>query len=31
LVDIGAAGHINAGSGLGQWADGFALLEQLRA
>lgn len=31
FVEIGAAGHINAGSGLGQWADGFALLQQLRA
>jgi predicted alpha/beta hydrolase family esterase len=31
FVDIGAAGHINAGSGLGQWDDGFALLQQLRA
>lgn len=30
LVNIGAAGHINAGSGLGSWPAGYALLEQLR-
>lgn len=29
LVNIGAAGHINAGSGLGQWLEGYALLQQL--
>ncbi len=30
LVDIGNAGHINDGSGLGSWRDGFALLDSLR-
>jgi len=30
LVNIGAAGHINGSSGLGDWPQGFALLEQLR-
>lgn len=25
-VEVGAAGHINADSGLGDWSDGFALL-----
>jgi predicted alpha/beta hydrolase family esterase len=30
LANIGAAGHINASSGLGQWSEGCALLEQLR-
>lgn len=29
LVDIGAAGHINASSGLGQWPEGYALLREL--
>jgi predicted alpha/beta hydrolase family esterase len=29
LVTIGAAGHINAGSGLGQWPDGYRLLRHL--
>lgn len=29
LVDIGAAGHINAGSGLGRWPEGRELLRQL--
>lgn|SRR5512139_3906184 len=29
LVSIGAAGHINASSGLGQWLEGYALLQQL--
>jgi uncharacterized protein len=29
LVTIGAAGHINASSGLGQWLDGYELLQQL--
>jgi predicted alpha/beta hydrolase family esterase len=28
LVEIGAAGHINAGSGLGDWAEGQALLAE---
>jgi predicted alpha/beta hydrolase family esterase len=28
LVEIGAAGHINASSGLGDWADGQALLAE---
>ena len=29
LVVIGAAGHINSASGLGDWASGRALLEEL--
>ncbi|MDM0056425.1 RBBP9/YdeN family alpha/beta hydrolase [Variovorax fucosicus] len=29
LVEIGAAGHINAGSGLGDWVQGQALLSEL--
>lgn len=29
LVDAGAAGHINADSGLGDWPQGQALLKQL--
>ena len=29
LVDIGAAGHINAASGYGAWPAGLALLESL--
>ena len=31
LVNIGPAGHINAASGLGEWRQGFALLDALRA
>lgn len=31
LVSIGAAGHINAASGLGDWSQGHALLEALIA
>lgn len=30
LLNIGAAGHINASSGLGVWPEGLALLRQLR-
>ena len=30
LVAVGAVGHINAGSGLGQWPEGYGLLQQLR-
>jgi uncharacterized protein len=30
-VNIGAAGHINAGSGLGKWDQGIGLLKQLDA
>lgn len=30
LVTIGAVGHINASSDLGQWLDGYELLQQLR-
>jgi predicted alpha/beta hydrolase family esterase len=30
LVTIGAAGHINSQSGLGDWPTGYALLEELR-
>ncbi len=30
FVDVGAAGHINAASGLGAWPEGYALLERLR-
>lgn len=29
LVNIGAAGHINGSSGLGQWREGYELLQQL--
>jgi hypothetical protein len=29
FVNIGAAGHINASSGLGEWPQGYALLRQL--
>lgn len=29
LVNIGAAGHINASSNLGRWPEGFGLLQQL--
>jgi predicted alpha/beta hydrolase family esterase len=28
-VDLGAAGHINAESGLGDWPEGHALLQGL--
>jgi predicted alpha/beta hydrolase family esterase len=31
VVNLGAAGHINAASGLGTWMEGFSLLQQLRA
>ena len=31
LVNIGAAGHVNADSGLGPWPEGFALLQRLCA
>lgn len=31
LVEVGAAGHINASSNLGDWPEGFALLQQLCA
>lgn len=30
-VEVGAAGHLNADSGLGDWPQGFALLEALLA
>lgn len=30
FVNIGAAGHINSASGLGEWPAGYALLEELR-
>jgi len=30
LVNVGNVGHINSSSGLGQWPDGYALLQQLR-
>lgn len=30
IVDIGNCGHINADSGLGDWPEGYALLQQLR-
>jgi predicted alpha/beta hydrolase family esterase len=30
IVTIGAAGHINSQSGLGDWPAGYALLEELR-
>lgn len=29
FVNVGAAGHINASSGLGSWCEGFALYRQL--
>lgn len=29
LVDVGAKGHINADSGLGDWPEGLAILERL--
>jgi len=31
FVSIGAAGHINSTSGLGEWREGFSLLRQLAA
>jgi hypothetical protein len=31
FVDVGAAGHINAASGLGDWPTGYALLAGLRS
>lgn len=31
VVNIGEHGHINASSGLGEWSEGYDLLEQLRA
>jgi predicted alpha/beta hydrolase family esterase/diadenosine tetraphosphate (Ap4A) HIT family hydrolase len=31
LVDVGAAGHVNADSGLGSWPTGFEQLRRLRA
>ena len=31
LVDVGKCGHINAGSNLGAWPQGFELLNELRA
>ncbi len=31
FVDVGARGHINGESGLGEWAEGYALLTALRA
>jgi hypothetical protein len=30
FVDIGAAGHINTASNLGEWPAGYSLLEDLR-
>jgi len=30
FVNIGACGHINASSGLGEWPEGYELLSQLR-
>ncbi len=30
FISLGAAGHINADSGYGQWADGMEIFEQLR-
>jgi predicted alpha/beta hydrolase family esterase len=29
LVDVGKAGHVNADSGLGDWPQGRALLDEL--
>lgn len=29
LVNVGAAGHINAASGLGDWPEGYAILQEL--
>ncbi len=31
VVRVGAYGHINASSGLGAWAEGYALLDHLRS
>ena len=31
FVDVGASGHLNSASGLGDWPDGRALLDALRA
>lgn len=31
FVNIGPAGHINSASGLGEWAEGFTLYQQLTA
>jgi uncharacterized protein len=31
FVDVGPAGHLNSASGLGEWAEGWALLQGLRA
>jgi len=31
LVEVGAAGHLNAASGLGDWPEGIALLRELAA
>jgi len=31
FISIGAAGHINSQSGLGEWSEGFAILKQLAA
>jgi hypothetical protein len=30
LVNVGDGGHINSESGLGDWPEGFALLQELR-
>jgi hypothetical protein len=30
-LNLGAAGHINADSGLGDWPDGLDLIRQLQA
>jgi predicted alpha/beta hydrolase family esterase len=30
-IDAGARGHLNAQSGLGDWADGLKLVEKLQA
>jgi len=30
LVTVAGAGHLNSASGLGEWASGFALLQELR-
>jgi predicted alpha/beta hydrolase family esterase len=31
LIDLGERGHINAQSGLGDWPQGLALLNQLKS
>jgi len=31
FINIGPAGHINSESGLGEWAEGFALYQELTA